>query len=86
MLPALSTTRAILNCPSSRTEPAMGTDVFLGNPEYGVDLHPIDFVAFANACGGVGFSVEDPGDCGRTLEEFLAVPGPAILQATVDAF
>jgi hypothetical protein len=61
MLAALSTTRAILNCPSSRTEPAMGTDVFLGNPEYGVDLHPIDFAAFANACGGVGFSVEDLG-------------------------
>src|SRR5438477_5181696 len=25
--------------------------VFLGNPEYGVDLHPIDFAAFAHACG-----------------------------------
>ena len=24
--------------------------VFLGNPEYGVDLHPIDFAAFARAC------------------------------------
>src|SRR5207249_1494145 len=34
--------------------------VFLGNPEYGVDLHPIDFVAFAHACGGVGYNVEDP--------------------------
>src|SRR5581483_7864297 len=26
--------------------------VFLGNPEYGCDLQPIDFVAFARACGG----------------------------------
>lgn len=60
--------------------------VFLGNPEYAVDLQPIDFAAFAHACGGVGFSVEDPADCGRTLEEFLAVPGPAILQAAVDPF
>jgi thiamine pyrophosphate-dependent acetolactate synthase large subunit-like protein len=29
--------------------------VFLGNPEYGLDLHPLDFAAFAHACGGVGF-------------------------------
>jgi pyruvate dehydrogenase (quinone)/pyruvate oxidase len=25
--------------------------VFLGNPEYGCDLQPIDFAAFARACG-----------------------------------
>src|SRR6185312_7830958 len=60
--------------------------VFLGNPEYGVDLHPIDFAAFAHACGGVGFSVEDPAQCGHMMEEFLAAPGPAILQASVDPF
>ena len=34
--------------------------VFLGNPEYGVDLYPVDFAAFAHACGGTGFTVEDP--------------------------
>jgi len=34
--------------------------VFLGNPEYGVELQPIDFAAIAQACGGVGFTVEDP--------------------------
>jgi pyruvate dehydrogenase (quinone) len=60
--------------------------VFLGNPEYVVDLQPIDFAAFAHACGGIGFSIEDPADCGRTLDEFLAAPGPAILQAVVDPF
>jgi pyruvate dehydrogenase (quinone)/pyruvate oxidase len=60
--------------------------VFLGNPEYGVDLHPIDFAAYARACGAVGFSVEDPAECGRALEEFLAAPGPALLEATVDPF
>jgi pyruvate dehydrogenase (quinone) len=60
--------------------------VFLGNPEYGVDLHPIDFAAFAHACGGVGFTVEDPGDCSRVLNEFLNAPGPAVLQAVVDPF
>ena len=34
--------------------------VFLGNPEYGVALEPIDFVKFAEACGGVGFRCERP--------------------------
>jgi pyruvate dehydrogenase (quinone)/pyruvate oxidase len=58
--------------------------VFLGNPEYGVELHPIDFAEVARACGGVGFTAEDPADCGRVVEEFLNVPGPALLQAVVD--
>jgi pyruvate dehydrogenase (quinone)/pyruvate oxidase len=58
--------------------------VFLGNPEYGVELQPIDFAAVAHACGGAGFTAEDPGKCGQVLEEFLNVPGPALLQAVVD--
>jgi len=60
--------------------------VFLGNPEYGVDLHPIDFAEFAHACGGVGFTVEDPADCARVMADFLNAPGPAVLQAVVDPF
>jgi len=58
--------------------------VFLGNPEYGVDLSPIDFVGFAHACGGVGYSVDDPKNCGAAVEQFLNSPGPAILEAVVD--
>src|SRR6185312_3567701 len=34
--------------------------IFLGNPEYEVALHPIDFVKFAEACGAVGFRCERP--------------------------
>ena len=60
--------------------------VFLGNPEFGVDLGPIDFVAFAHACGGVGYSVDDPKNCSQTVEQFLSAPGPAILEAVVDPF
>ncbi|HYV07011.1 MAG TPA: pyruvate oxidase, partial [Blastocatellia bacterium] len=41
---------------------------------------------FAHACGGIGFSVDDPADCGRAIDEFLAAPGPAVLQAAVDPF
>ena len=58
--------------------------VFLGNPEFGVQLHPIDFAEFAHACGGVGFTLDDPAECGSTMDQFLAAPGPAILQAVVD--
>src|SRR5207237_7172084 len=30
--------------------------VFLGNPEYGCELHPINFALFAQACGGTGIT------------------------------
>ena len=58
--------------------------VFLGNPEYGCDLQPIDFALFAKACGGAGFTIEDPAECGAVLDEALATPGPAIVQGVVD--
>jgi len=58
--------------------------VFLGNPEYGCDLNPIDFAAFARACGGAGYTIEDPADCGAILDEALAAPGPAVIEAVVD--
>ena len=59
--------------------------VFLGNPEYGCELHPIDFAAFAQACGGTGFTVEKADECGSVLERALTTPGPVIVQAVVDA-
>jgi pyruvate dehydrogenase (quinone)/pyruvate oxidase len=58
--------------------------VFLGNPEYGCELHPIDFAAFARACGGTGFTIEDPAQCGAILDQALATPGPVIVDAIVD--
>src|SRR5438045_4746404 len=58
--------------------------VFLGNPEYGCELHPIDFSAFAAACGGTGFRVEDPAQCGAVLDEALATPGAVVVEAVVD--
>jgi pyruvate dehydrogenase (quinone) len=60
--------------------------VFLGNPEYGCELQPIDFAAFARACGGVGFTIEDPAECGPVLDEALATPGPVIVEGVVDPF
>jgi pyruvate dehydrogenase (quinone) len=58
--------------------------VFLGNPEYVCDLQPIDFAAFARACGAKGFSIERPEECGRILDEALDTPGPVVIEATVD--
>ena len=62
--------------------------VFLGNPEYGVDLQPIDFVKFAEACGAVGYRVDDPQQCGTILDQALASSsaGPVVIEAVVDPF
>jgi pyruvate dehydrogenase (quinone) len=60
--------------------------VFLGNPEYGCDLHPIDFAAFARACGATGFTIEDPAECGTILDLALDTPGPVVIEAVVDPF
>ena len=57
---------------------------FEGNPQYGVQLEPIDFVAIARACGIAGFSVEDPGLVRAVLGEAFHHPGPALVEASVD--
>jgi pyruvate dehydrogenase (quinone) len=61
--------------------------IFLGNPEYGVELQPIDFVKFAEACGGVGFRCESPSDVGPAMAAAFAVTDrPALVEAVVDPF
>ncbi len=60
--------------------------VFLGNPEYGLDLQPIDFAAFARACGGQGFTITEPAQCGGILDEALLVRGPVLLEAVVNPY
>jgi len=60
--------------------------VFLGNPEYGCDLQPIDFAMVAQACGATGFSIEDPAECAAVLDRALATPGPVVVQAIVDPY
>lgn len=58
--------------------------VFLGNPEYACDLTPIHFADFARACGGAGFTIEDPAQCGSVLDQALQHPGPVVIEAVVD--
>lgn len=57
---------------------------FLGNPEFGCDLEPIDFVRVAGGFGIRAWRVEDPESCGGVLDEALAHPGPALVEAVVD--
>src|SRR5262249_41063820 len=58
--------------------------VFLGNPEFGVELEPIDHVKLAEACGATGFRIEDPAQCGAMMEHALNPPGPVVIEAVVD--
>ena len=58
--------------------------VFLGNPEYGVNMAGMDFVKFAEACGARGLRIEDPTRCRDQLAEAMAWDGPAIVECVVD--
>ncbi|MDE1818648.1 MAG: pyruvate oxidase [Thaumarchaeota archaeon] len=59
---------------------------FLGNPEYGVEFSPIDFVKFAEACGGKGYSIKEPQEIRRVMHEAMAQDVPTIIEAHVDPF
>ena len=58
--------------------------VFEGNPEFGVDLQPIDFAGVAMNCGAAGFTIERPEEAEATLSRALAHEGPVVIQAVVD--
>lgn len=58
--------------------------LFLGNPDFGVEVPGIDFARAAEAMGGRGYTIERPDQAGPVLEAALAAPGPAIIQAIVD--
>lgn len=55
-----------------------------GNPQFGVDLQPIEFAKIADACGVRGFILERPEDAERILREALSHPGPTLVEAVVD--
>ncbi|HJU17072.1 MAG TPA: thiamine pyrophosphate-dependent enzyme [Stellaceae bacterium] len=58
--------------------------LYLGNPEYGVDLAPVDFVKVAEACGARGVRITEPLRCRDQLAEGLAIDGPAVIECVVD--
>jgi pyruvate dehydrogenase (quinone)/pyruvate oxidase len=58
--------------------------LYLGNPEYGVDLAPVDFVKFAEACGAKAVRIEEPGQARALLRHALSIPGPVLVECVVD--
>ncbi|MBF0306777.1 MAG: pyruvate oxidase, partial [Alphaproteobacteria bacterium] len=58
--------------------------VFLGNPEFGCELQPIDFAMLARAMGCAAYTIDDPATCGEILDKALAEPGPCVIEAVVD--
>src|SRR5262249_28976121 len=58
--------------------------VFLGNPEYGVQLQTADFAMWARAAGAEGYTCDDPAQIGEVMRAFLSSPHPAVLEAVVD--
>ncbi len=58
--------------------------VFLGNPEFGVNMAPFDFVKFAEAAGAKGIRVEDPAKAAEQVKGALAAEGPMIIECIVD--
>lgn len=59
--------------------------VFLGNPEYGVELQPIDFAKVAEACGGIGIKVVKNEELRPALETALSCKKPVLVEVYVDA-
>lgn len=55
-----------------------------GNPEFGVELQPIDFAGIAKSCGAAGYTIEEPEQAKAILREALACKGPAVIQAVID--
>ena len=58
--------------------------MFLGNPEYGCELQPVDFAKVAEGFGLRAFHVERPDDLRATIGDALAHDGPALIEAEVD--
>jgi len=57
----------------------------LGYPEHGVRYERrFDFAPWANACGGLGISVEDPAQVRGAIEAAFAHPGPAVVDVLVN--
>ena len=60
---------------------------FLGNPEFGVEFTPIDYKKFAEACGGIGYSLKEPNEVKSVLRRALEErKRPVIVEAYVDPF
>jgi pyruvate dehydrogenase (quinone)/pyruvate oxidase len=60
--------------------------VFLGNPEFGCELEPIEFTDVAKGCGIDTVQIGDPAKCGDQLRDALSRKGPCLIEAVVDPY
>jgi pyruvate dehydrogenase (quinone) len=69
---------------NSRSEMPFEQPEDLGNPPYGCDLGPVDFVGFAKPCGADGFRCTAPAEGRSALSSALRSPKAAVVEAVVD--
>lgn len=70
------------------TDGALGILRHQAEAMYGEDhcvrLAPIDFAAYAQACGVEARSIQEPADLDKTFQWAMESPGPALLSVTID--
>ena len=62
---------------------------FLGNPEFGVEFSPVDFVKFAEACGGRGYTIKHENEIEQVMSIAMKEDNnnkPVLVEAYVDPF
>jgi pyruvate dehydrogenase (quinone)/pyruvate oxidase len=59
---------------------------FVGNPEFGVELHnPHSFADWATNCGALGIKVEQPADLAAAFQRaFAKTDGPTLVECVID--
>jgi pyruvate dehydrogenase (quinone)/pyruvate oxidase len=60
--------------------------MWVGNPEYGIELQDIDFVKIAEGFGLTALHTENPDDVRETIALALRTPGPVLVEAVVDPY
>lgn len=60
--------------------------MFLGHPQFGCELAPIDFAKAAEAMGGKGFRIAEAAGMDDILAAAFAAEGAVVIEATVDAY
>lgn len=58
--------------------------MFLGHPEFGCDLQPVNFAKVAEGCGLAALRIQRGADCAAMLERAFGLKGPVLVDAVVD--
>jgi pyruvate dehydrogenase (quinone) len=75
----------VVVCNNSLLGQILWEQMALGYPEHGVRFpSPMAYAPWAEACGGLGISVDKPGDLEPAMREAFSHPGPALLDVKVN--